>query len=140
MSDDINKSVRDRLAATSEVTAIVKTRIYADVVDQGSPMPALAVQVPVNQAHEDIGGSNRIFQSQVVVLAYADVRSDANALAKVVRDNALAADLRGRIEGMEWQEVSLTSGPNEAVEQPQDGSDKWRRITQQTFTIWNNPV
>lgn len=140
MSDDIGQSVRDRLAATAEVKRIVASRIHADVLAKGEPMPAIVVFVPGNTPHEDLGGSNRVHQSTITVLAYGETRKEANALAKAIRDNALAADLRGRVEGMEWQEVSLIDGPVELNEAPQDASDKWRRLTSQTFVIWNSPV
>lgn len=140
MSDDIGKSVRDRLEATSQVTNICGRNILADALEQDTVLPALVVQVPQNQAHEDINGSNRIFQTLINVLAYGRDRTEANALAKVVRDSALAADLRGRINGMDWQEVSLTAGPNELMDQPIDGSDRYRKLTMQQFTIWNSPV
>lgn len=140
MSDDIGKSVRDRMEATAQVTNISGRSIFADALEQDTPPPALVVQVPQNIAHEDINGSNRIFQSLINVLAYGRDRTEANALAKAVRDHALAADLRGRIHGMEWQEVSLTAGPNELMDQPVDGSDRYRKLTMQQFTIWNSPV
>lgn len=140
MSDDIGQSVRDRCGATSQVTNICGRQIFADALEQESSLPALVVQVPQSIAHEDLSGSNRIFQSQINVLAYGKDRTQANALAKAVRDNALAADLRGRVEGMDWQEVSLIAGPNELMDQPVDGSDRYRKLTLQQFTIWNNPV
>ena len=140
MSDDIGQSVRERLEATSQVTNICGRNIFADALEQDCELPAVVVQVPQAFVYEDINGSNRIFQSHINVLAYGKDRPQANLLAKVIRDNALAADLRGRINGMDWQEVSLVAGPNELMDQPVDGSDRYRKLTLQQFTIWNNPV
>ena len=140
MSADIGKSVRSRLSSRSAVTNICKNRIFADVRDQDTDLPAVTVQVTSNNAEEDLTGTNRIFQSTVVVVAYAADRDKANELAEQIRDDALTADLRGRIEGMDWQEVTLIGGPNEIVEEPEDGSDNWIRITEQQFVIWNSAV
>lgn len=140
MSDDIGLSVRTRLEKTAQVTNICGRQIFADALEQGVLPPAVIVQVPGALPHEDLSGSNRIFQSTINVLAYGKDRTQANSLAKAVRDYALAADLRGRVEGMEWQEVSLVAGPNEMMDQPIDGSDQYRKLTFQQFTIWNSPV
>lgn len=143
MSDDIGQSVRDRLAATSAVTNLVGRNIFADVLPQGADLSkhgAIVVQVPEATPHEDLNDSNRIFQSNIVTLSYGRDRAEANAIAKAVRNDALAADLRGVIHGMTWQEVTMTDGPQELVEQPQDGSDSFRRLTKQDFVIWNSPI
>jgi len=140
MSDDIQKSVRDRISKTSQVTDICKAQIYDDVLPQQVNPPAVAVFVEESTCYEDINGSNRCFQAQVVVLAWGTDRAQANSLAKAIRDYALPADLRGQIEGMDWTEVSLAAGPVALVDGPQDGSDKWRRITKQVFTIWANAL
>lgn len=140
MSDDIGQSVRDRLAATAEVTKLTGNAIYADVLEAGSAQVAVVVVVSANQAHEDLNGSNRVYQTTLDVFAYGRTRREANALGAAIRNSALAADLRGLVHGHEWREVSLTSGPSEVVDAPRDGSDQWRRITQQTFVIWNSPT
>lgn len=140
MSADIGKSVRDRLRSRGAVTNLCGDRIFSGVRDQGTAMPALAVQVVSNSAEHDLTGTNRIYPSVIRVLAYAADRDKANDLAKQVRDDALPADLRGRIEGMDWQEVTLVDGPTEIEQEPDDGSDVWIRITAQDFSIWNSAV
>ena len=140
MSADIGKSVRTRLSKRSAVTNICGDSIFAGVRDQGSKLPALVVQVTGNTPEQDLSGTNRIYPSIVTVLAYADDRDKANELALQVRDDALPPDLYGRVEGMEWQEVTLQSGPVEIEQEPEDGSDIWIRITSQEFVIWNAAV
>lgn len=140
MSDDIGLSVRNRLEKTSQVTDICGRQIFADALEQGIQPPAVVVQAPAALAHEDLNSSNRIFQSTITVLAYGKDRTEANSLAKAIRNYALPADLRGRVEGMDWQEVSMVAGPNELMDQPVDGSDQYRKLTFQQFIIWNNPV
>lgn len=140
MSDDIGKSVRDRLAATTQVTDIVGSRIYADVREQGASLPQVVVYVLSSTAYEDLNSSNRMLQATIRVAAYGKIREQANALAKAIRDNALAADLSGSIEGMDWKECSLVGGPAELVEPPQDGSDTYTRVTDQQFSIWASPL
>jgi hypothetical protein len=143
VSDDIGKSVRDRLLHTAEVNTLVGSRIYADVLQQGldkDVLPAVVVFVGGNSAEEDLNSSNRLLASTVNVWTFAVDRATANAVAKAIRDSALAADLRGTIEGMNWLECTLSNGPIEAVDAPRDGSDNWRRVTQQTFTIWAAPT
>lgn len=140
MSSDIGESVRDRLRSRSAITNIVGANIFADVLDQGAQPPAIVVQVASNNAEHDLSGTDRIYQSTITVLAYGKDRPQANELAKQIRDDALPANLRGSVEGMEWQEVTLIAGPAEVVEEPRDGSDQWRRITSQEFVIWNSAV
>lgn len=137
MSYDIGESVRNRLRKRPAVTNIVGNRIFAGVLDQGTDLPAVVVQVAANSPEEDLSGTNRIYPTNVLILAYADDRPKANELAYQIREDALPANLSGEIEGMAWQEVSLIEGPTEVEQEPQDGSDVWRRITSQTFVIWN---
>ena len=140
MSADIGKSVRDRLRSRAAVTKIVGANIFADVLDQGAKPPAIVVTVTGNSPEEDLSGTNRIFPSTIQVLAYGRNRDEANEIALQIRDDALPPNLFGRVEGMEWQEVTMESGPEEVVQQPQDGSDDWIRITSQVFVIWNAAV
>lgn len=143
MSADIGASVRARLAHTNEVTTYIGSRIYADVLEQGSDsqvLPAVVVYVGGTNTEEDLNSSNRFQASSVNVWSFAADRTTANAIARAVRDYALAADLRGEVEGMNYLEVTLSNGPIEAVDVPRDGSDRWRRVTQQTFTIWATPL
>lgn len=143
MSDDIGKSVRDRIANTAEVNRIIGARVYADVLQQGTDkevLPAVVVAVTASNCEEDLNTSNRVFQSTLNVLTFAVDRTTANLVAKNIRDYALAADLRGDVEGMTYLDVSLSSGPSELVDPPMAGGDNWRRITQQTFTIWAAPI
>ena len=140
MSADIGQSVRNRIRKRSAVSNIVGDGVFADVLDQGKPIPAIVVQVVANAPEEDLSGTNRIYPSTVVVLAYGRDRDEANELAKQVRDDALPANLSGQIEGMEWDSVTMVSGPTEVVEEPRDGSDQWRRITEQQFIIWNSAL
>lgn len=136
MSDDIGKSVRDKLKHTTQVTAYVGQRIYADVLEQATLLPAVVVFVPNSQCHEDINTSNRCLEATVEVIAWGKDRDQVNAIAKAIRDYALPADARGSIEGMDWTDCSLVAGPAEMVDPPDDGSDRWRKITKQTFVIW----
>lgn len=138
MIDDIGQSVRDRLAATAEVMAIVRSpdKIFSDVLAQGVTLPAIVVFVPGRTTFEDLNSDNRCGPAQVEVLAYGCDRKEANSLAKAIRDYALPANLQGQYHGMDWREVSLVAGPAEVVDQPIAGSDRWRKITQQTFSIW----
>jgi len=143
MSDDLGKSVRDRIAHTTEVNAIVGPRVYADVLDQGldkDVLPAVVVFLGSNGCEEDLNTSNRIFHPTVNVWSFAIDRNTANLIAKNIRDYALAADLRGTVEGMTYLDVSLTAGPTEAVDAPPAGGNVWRRVTQQSFTIWAAPI
>jgi hypothetical protein len=143
MSDDIGKSVRDRIAKTSQVKAIIGPRVYADVLEQGldkDVLPAVVVFVGSNACEEDLSTDARLFHPTVNVWTFAVDRTTANLIAKNIRDYALAADLRGEVEGMNYLDVSLTAGPTEAVDAPPSGGNVWRRVTQQSFTIWATPI
>lgn len=139
MSHDIGKSVRDRLRSRSAVTNLVGNRIFAGVFDQNAKLPAIAVQVTGGTPEEDLSGTNRIFASNALILCKADDRDTANEVAYQVYSDALPPNLRGSIEGMEWTEVTLLS-VSEIEEEPQDGSDNWRRIASLEFVIWNSAV
>lgn len=142
MSDDLGQSVRDRLAATAEVMHFLKEkdRVFADVLESGATLPAIVVNVKDTASEEDLNTSNRLLHPTIDVLAYGNSRSEANALAKAIRDSALPADLRGIVEGMDFKEVTLVAGPKELMDRPLDGTDRWRKLTLQTFTIWALPT
>lgn len=140
MSDDVGKSARDRMLHTAQVKAIVGARVFADVLDQNATLPAIVAFVKASDPHQDLNGPDRCGPATIEVFAYGTDRAQANALAKAIRTYALAADLQGSIEGMDWRECSLISGPSEVVDQPIAGSDAWRKITQQTFSIWANAL
>jgi hypothetical protein len=137
VSDDIGHSVRERIAATTQVQALCSVDcIFADVLPGKPTFPAVVVFVSGHEKSEDLNSSVRSGPALVEVFAYGRDRAEANALAKAIRDHALPADLQGEYHGMDFREVSLVGGPAEVVDQPQDASDQWRRVTQQTFSIW----
>lgn len=142
MSDDIGQAVRERIAATAQVTQILPKvdNIVADVLPATADMPAVLVFVAGRTTYEDLNSANRCGTATVEVFAYGRDRAEANKLAKAIRDHALPADMQGSFHGMDWREVSLVAGPAELNEQPRDGSDQWRKLTQQTFSIWANPL
>jgi hypothetical protein len=139
MSADIGQSVIDRLASTSQVTAICNANIYADALEQGIVPPAVLVEVTDSACEEDLNSDNRCLSANVVVTAFGRNRTEANQLAKVIRDHALAPDLRGSIQGMDFMDVSLISGPSSMAAEPVAGGNHWLRMTRQTFAIWANP-
>ena len=140
MSADIGQAVRDRFAHTASIEALVGDRIFADVLMQGCELPALVVQVPDQSTVEFVNSATRYPRATVTIQAYGGDREQAGALAKLVRDEALPADLRGVVEGIAIGEVSLIGGPADLIDEPKDGSDKSRRLTQQTFSIWYQPI
>ena len=143
MSDDLGKSVRDKIAATASVKAIAGPRIFADFLPQkpdSEVLPAVVVFVGSMNTEEDLSTTARVGAGTVNVWTFANDRTTANLLAKAIRDDALAADLRGSVYGMDFLDVSLSAGPSEAVDPPNSGGNTWRRVTQQTFTIWASPT
>lgn len=141
MSDDIGQFARERLMATAAVTNLCKRDdIFADVRGANCGYPSIVVSVPQTIAHEDLNTDNRMLQATVDVLVFDNERKPANALAKVIRDSALAANLSGQLHGMDIKEVSLVAGPNEGVIEPFPGAGSWLRVTQQTFSIWASPL
>ena len=140
MSDDVGKSVRYQIAKTPEVAALIGERLYADVREQGSNLPAIVVAVTGSSPEEDLNSANRIMAATIDVIAFGTDRTNANAVAKAVRDYALPATLRGSVYGMDFVDVTMLSGPAEMVAEPQDGSNQWTRITKQTFVVWANPT
>ncbi len=143
MSDDLGKSVRDRIAHTTEVNAIIGPRVYADVLEQGldsAVLPAVVVFLGSNTCEEDLSTDARLFHPTVNVWTFAVDRNTANLIARNILNYALAADLRGEVEGMNYLDVSLTAGPTEAVDAPPAGGNVWRRVTQLSFDIWATPI
>lgn len=142
MSDDIGQSVRDRLANTTQVMAIVKDpdKILSDALPATFQPPGVLVYVTGVTTYEDLNSSIRCGPAQVEVFAYGRDRKESNELAKAIRDSALAADASGHIHGMDWREVSLMAGPSEVIDRPTEGSDQFRKLTQQTFSIWASPL
>lgn len=140
MSDDLGQSVRDRLAKTESIANLVRARIYADILEEGAILPAIVVQVPTGNVVEYLNSADRSRQGLVTIQTYGSDRKEANALAKLVRDEALPANLRGQIEGIDIGEVSLVGYPAELVDEPSPGSARWRRLTQQQFAIWYAPL
>jgi hypothetical protein len=82
----LGQAIIARLEADAAVTALVGTRIYWLVRPQGSPLPALVLQIISEERTQHLKGFNDAFEARVQVAAQAERYSVSRQLAECAVD------------------------------------------------------
>lgn len=132
---DISATIRTLSIADSDVSALVGTRMYSDVLPQKCTMPAIAYQVISTVANEELVNVTALTRARIQIDCFAKTRGEANQLAEKVRI-ALHKKHRGNNSGQWIDEISLAGGEEHEFVQPEAGTDQRRFITSQDFFVF----
>lgn len=78
-------AVRQRLLAINAVTTLVGQRVYALVLAQGSPLPAIRLQQVGDVTFMHLRGNDRVVRARVQVDSIATTYSSAHAVAMAAK-------------------------------------------------------
>lgn len=133
---DIGTAIQDYLAADATVSGLVGTRIRPDVLKQGETMPAVTYRVISTRHEHNINGAKTgIARSRIQIDCYAETRLGANALAEAIRKSGILDRGHKTTHGVYIYSVQIDAGQSHGIEQPDDGSDEFRRITSQDYAF-----
>ncbi len=132
---DIAYTIDRLMAADTNITNFVSTRIYTDVLPQRATMPAITYFVVDSQPNEHLLGIADVTRALIQIDAFSDSRQQANEIADAIR-LCLETMHRGDNDGQFINTISLTSGERHLIDDPEDGSDHRRYITSQDFTVF----
>jgi len=122
------------LVADTDVSAVVSSRIHADVLPQRCVFPAIAYEIIDTTPNEHLNGIVDLSRARIQIDCYAKTRADANSLADKVR-LAIEKKTAGTYSSQYIVEINLVSGEQFFVEQPKEGTDKRVFGTSQDFYV-----
>lgn len=126
----IDTNVFNFLSANVNVIAVTGQRIYPEILPEKPVFESLTFR-PVDHDIDNIfGGSTGFVRSDYYVDAWASTHSEADSLAKIVRDEM--KNLTGSFGGITVQQIFFTIGPITVFEH----TVKAYRMTQM-FSIWH---
>ena len=102
------------ILGTSAIAERVEDRLYPGVRPQGSPLPALVLNIFPRPPQYTHGGPCRVGEDRIQVDALAATYTDMKALEKVVR--ARLSGFRGVVAGVEFQGVFDAGGGGDSFE------------------------
>ncbi len=130
---DLSKAVYTFLAADSNITAQVSTRIYRDRLPQGATLPAIVYTLVTGTVEHHMENaadlSNDVYQIDI----WASTRSSANSIGELVR---LRLDGYYGAFGSEQVGGVLLQSTQHISEEPVDDSDTWLHRQISDYSIW----
>lgn len=130
---DISKALYTFLAADSNITAQVSTRIYRDRLPQGATMPAIVYTLVSGTVEHHMENAADLANDTYQIDVWASSRSSANSVGELVR---LRLDGYYGAFGSE-QVGSVTLQTTQHInEEPIDDSDTWLNRYVADYSIW----
>ena len=80
----IEQGVRSILVADSGVTALISTRVFPWLRQQGTPLPAVVYTLDNTEPQQSLGGYDGLTRASLTVNSIAERYGDAKALASAV--------------------------------------------------------
>ena len=112
-----------RLLADAGVSALVATRIYADVAPQGAALPYITTQV-ISTAHtHHLAGGSRVAQSRVQIDVWASAASSREAIAEAIRQS-LMSHVGELVASGTWAHHIAWDGPANDILDPEHGTER----------------
>ena len=135
---DILTAVVGILEAQSEITDLVAGRTHADRLPQGTIMPAIALWVVNETAHDYLAGPMGLDQPVVRIECYATRRLGANTLRRLVREHL--AGYSGTSDSLYIKGVAQERGQSQRTDRVGSGEDEYRYVSSQDFRVTYDEV
>ena len=126
----IDTNVYNYLKAEAAIIAVTGQRIYPIILPEKPTFEAITFRPTDHDIDNIYGGTSGFVRSDYFLDAWGDTHSEADALAKIIRD--AMKNLTGSFGGITVDEIFITMGPLTTFED----SVKAYRVTQM-FSIWH---
>lgn len=123
----MDEALHGLLTGTSAITAIVGSRIFWGMAQQGAAPPYLTLNIISNQDRPHMQGAGGYFRYRVQIDSYGQNRPAARALS-----NAVRAQLNGTRSGS----IRLILFETEREDQQSATVERPSRISQDYFVTW----
>lgn len=121
------------LTNNTDVTDLVSTRIYPNILEQGAVMPAITYQQTSGPRDEVMDGPSGLVDSSFGIIVYSGDYSEVRTVANVIR-KALDG-YSGTADAIEIEAIHLVSESDEPAFPP--GKDVIKRYAKRlTFRVW----
>jgi len=138
---DICQGLRTYFAAQADITSAINstvagstTPIYPDILRQGSPLPAIVLNLISSAGQHHMGGSAGFVRSFVQVDVYAATRLQATSVTELLRK---AADGKRGTMGSETVSCCHLAARRWLYDLPLDKSDQGRYRLSTDWLIWH---
>ena len=131
---DVLAATRTYLINNWELSALVSSRIFVDILPQAATLPAIAMY-KVSESHpHKVGDRLGIVQTRITVACYSNTRAESNQIAEKCYRSGICA-YRGVTGGVQFLGVTVDSGQENYIEYAENGSDDHRYVTEIDFLI-----
>ena len=136
----IEDDLRSLLLTFDAVTALVGSRIRPDQLGQGDELPAIVIELPDEEHHNDLSGVGGLASATVLITGISEDKTEARAIIEAVRINGtdpgtgLAGFTGGAGDGF-IQAAVLERTRQRRVAEDDGSDDGWFEITAQ-YEIW----
>lgn len=124
------------MVAQSEITDEVSTRIYPDILPQNATIPAVTYEVISSRPEHDCAdGDANYSHTRVELNVFAGTALEAQNTAQAIRKTAGLQGYHGTMGTVTVGYVFCEDGGTLSTENPTDGSQQFRYVLRQDYTI-----
>ena len=134
MNVDIGVAIAGHIQTLSDVTAMVQSRVYSDVVPQTSGVPAVLLRIVSEIPNNALDGPLGMDRARIQIDSYGRTRPEANELAWHIWRGLAAADPQD-INSVRVVDIIRDSGVRYANDRAEAGSDQVRFLSSQDFLV-----
>lgn len=134
MAGEIWEAVRQHLLGDTDITDLVNDRINPDELPQGEDLPSLVGYIIDSTSEQHLGGAAGVATTRLQIDAFADSRSEATYLQKLVRDSLITFH-RGLMHDTFVNGVVIGSSLRNSRDAAVDGSDNHRYLCSRDYLI-----
>jgi hypothetical protein len=125
---NVASALRTKLLEASELTTLIGQRMYIDVLNQNSALPAVVCRRISTQPVHVIDDLTLLSSSRIEFTCYAIRRKVADDIARAIRRSGIFS-FRGVVDGITFCGARLDSGDEGEDEPPTDGNQVHRYLT-----------
>lgn len=125
---DLAVAIRTYLLTVSDITDLVSTRIYTDVLPQNTTLPAITYEKISTRHDHELSNFAGLAHTRIQFSCFAATRLIANQVAEAIRASGLITQ-KGTLSSVDIRGVRVDDGQRNYVDSPTDGSDDFRYVT-----------
>lgn len=130
-------AVRSLVLANTNVTDIT-SKCYPVSLPQGETIPAIDMRVVTTTNKHYLGGTLKLYSSNVTLDCYAYEVKTADDIAMAILE-PVVVDFRGTQDSVHIRGIHVTSGISHSIEEADPGSDRIRYVSSVTLeVVWSH--